>query len=544
LYTLQNWRRDPYLAYYFYQGSEGTDAAVNKYLDRVSQGKEGSVNLAFHRIDVSRLDTGAYTDQQREVWAAVKDRGVPLHVLLTPRRGPLFIGHLTLDQARNFVESPKRQAVAKQLAAGKQGVLVLLLGSPQSANANARRAVQQALAATRTQGQQVGFVEVARSDPREQGFVRQLLQIEEDLPDLKGPMVFGVFGRGHFLEPYVGRGITRDNLLDLVEFMNGPCSCDIKTCSTGMDLLTNFDWENRIASLPQAEERPAHSFLFDVGEDEGAEGQDETTCPAIASPEDAVATRAKSVRLASSDQESPLAAAADPEPVSKGVSPAVQPPSAVQSAPSPAAGKPSLPVHEPSAPHAIRPGQGSVGRPEAPVPGGGKTPIGGPPKPGPQPVAPGGQPPEAPSGGAEQPGGEAGGGAQGSPEQPSAPAAEPQPGGEAPAEGPPAPGGPAGGPGVAGPSQAPVAPGLGPGGQAPGAGAGPPRPRRGGGLLLLLLVVVGIIVLVVVLSYFKQGSTGGDQTPSAPGSQFTDEGESAEAGDAGENESDAGTPQD
>ena len=295
-YTLDNWQRDSYLAYYFHDGGpRPADAAVNRYLERVAAGREGRANLTFASVDVSKIASAEYSDQQRKAWSRVETDRLPVHVVVTPTGGKLFVGKLDVGTARSLVGSPKRDEVAKQLCQGKQGLLLLLLGPSDQENAAAQRALRDAVAAARTKEMDVGVVEVSRGDPREKGLVQQLLKLEGDLSELKDPMVFGVFGRGHVMEPYVGKGITKGNLLELAVFMNGPCSCDVKTSSAGMDLLTSYDWGNRIASLPPASEvagqptaadRPARSYLFDVG-DQAAGAPSAGAKPSAAAPEQA-----------------------------------------------------------------------------------------------------------------------------------------------------------------------------------------------------------------------------------------------------------------
>lgn len=328
-YTLDNWQRDRYLAYYFHDGgAKPADAAVNRYLERVAAGRETGANLTFASVDVSKITSAAYTDQQRQAWSRVKTDRLPVHAILTPKWGKLFVGKLDLQTARSLVDSPKRDEVAKQLCQGKQGLLLLLLGPSDQENAVAQRALREAVAAAKTKQMDLGIVEVSRTDPGEKGFVQQLLGLEDDLAGLKNPMVFAVFGRGHVMEPYVGKGITRDNLLELAAFMNGPCSCDIKSSSAGMDLLTSYDWENRVAALPPpspatgestAADRPAHSYLFDVG--------DQATTASSAGAKASVAASGQ-VRKSLPAAKPATRPAADPRPFAK----------------APASGKPGAPV--------------------------------------------------------------------------------------------------------------------------------------------------------------------------------------------------------
>jgi hypothetical protein len=61
-------------------------------------------------------------------------------------------------------------------------------------------------------------------------------------------MLFGVFGRGHIIEPFVGRGISHDNMLELAAFMGGPCSCEVKETAPGTDLLMACNWDQASVS--------------------------------------------------------------------------------------------------------------------------------------------------------------------------------------------------------------------------------------------------------------------------------------------------------
>ena len=264
-YTIQMWQRDPYHVYCFYRGPEETAATpVNQYLDRVAQGTQGHANLVFTGVNVNKLDSLEYTDQDRRIWLRYQSRPLPLYVILTPRRTELFVGSLELDEAQALIDSPKRRQIAEQLCQGKHGLLLLLLGPNEAENATAQKTVRGVFAEAEAQGVQIGIVEVRRNDSQEQWLVQQLLRLEDDLADLDSTMVFPVFGRGHVLEPYVGRGITRENLLELVAFMGGPCSCQVKASSAGMDLLTSHDWRSQVANWPQPAEAPLPSLLFDI----------------------------------------------------------------------------------------------------------------------------------------------------------------------------------------------------------------------------------------------------------------------------------------
>src|SRR5205085_2643906 len=87
-------------------------------------------------------------------------------------------------------------------------------------------------------------VRIRRDDPAEQFLVQLMLHSEPDLPGLKGPMAFPVFGRGRLLYALVGRGITADNIGEAAGYVIGACSCEVKKQNPGVDLLLSADWES------------------------------------------------------------------------------------------------------------------------------------------------------------------------------------------------------------------------------------------------------------------------------------------------------------
>ena len=84
---------------------------------------------------------------------------------------------------------------------------------------------------------------MSRDSANEEPFLEMLLHMESDLKDLKGqPMFFPIFGKGRALEPLIGEGIDKDNVLDYCSYITGACSCEVKKQNPGIDLLTRLDW--------------------------------------------------------------------------------------------------------------------------------------------------------------------------------------------------------------------------------------------------------------------------------------------------------------
>ena len=263
-YTMQAWERDAYEVIYVYKGTPaGAQRAVNERLRNLARGKIGSANIGFSEHNLA----GAPATDPGLRAALLKHQDVkpPYHIVLTPKKADLHAGTLGMGDVSTLTASAGRTELAGQLAGGVQGALVLLRSGSRDSDARAAAAVNATIASFAKQGIRVGHVSVDRTSQAEKWLVRQLLAVERDLPELPDPMVFGVFGRGHVLEPYVGAGITEANLAELIEFINGPCACEIKTTSAGMDLLTDFKWPAETSGV-QVAERPLQSALFDVGE--------------------------------------------------------------------------------------------------------------------------------------------------------------------------------------------------------------------------------------------------------------------------------------
>ena len=268
-YTLHNWTRDPFHAYYLYRGTEAAlDAQVNRYLERIARGPE--TNLAFTMMDLDGPEPATALDQR--VREGNQKSKLPMHIVLTPRGATLLAQRLDLPTARALISSPKRKLLADQLCKGKQGVLLLLLGPDKVENQTARSVLGEAVTAAADNQWDVGLIEIARSDPQEHWLVQQLLHLEQDLKDIPNAMVFSVFGRAHALEPYLGKGITRSNMDELIAFVNGPCTCQVKAASFGLDLLTSWNWQAVVPTRPELDKPMEPGGFISFGSEETPEG--------------------------------------------------------------------------------------------------------------------------------------------------------------------------------------------------------------------------------------------------------------------------------
>lgn len=259
-YALLHWPRQDYTVYYLHDGTEATaDAEVNGLLRNVAAGKEGQANLRFTALDAS-LGLADLTPEARDVLGNNAEATRPRHLVVSPKGRTIFSGRLTVADVRDLLTSPKTTALADMLSRGAPGVVLVLTDSDEAQNRAALETVQSALNAAKDAKARSGLLEVLRQDPQERWLVRQLLTVEADLEAIRGPMVFGAFGRCHVTEPYLGKGINRANLTALAEFMNGPCTCEIKAANMGLDLISDRDWEAQVSggAKPRPLEPPGY----------------------------------------------------------------------------------------------------------------------------------------------------------------------------------------------------------------------------------------------------------------------------------------------
>ncbi|MHC4179109.1 MAG: hypothetical protein ACYSWU_16470 [Planctomycetota bacterium] len=203
----------------------------------------------------------------------------------------LFAGRLDKKTVEAMVDSPVRQQIGKLLEEGNASVLLILTGPDKDANVQAEKAVAEVVTmatkgefgvpggddypldqlpseapddapAEDTQGDprqedssdvlKLALLKLSRTDPAEKWLVDTLLSIEPDLREeqfAKSPMVFAVYGRGRALPPFVGKGITAENLAECVMFLSGPCSCTVRDQNPGCDLLVRRDWDAAAEAL-------------------------------------------------------------------------------------------------------------------------------------------------------------------------------------------------------------------------------------------------------------------------------------------------------
>ena len=258
-YAMYNWKTTPYQVFYFHDsaekdgGTKKTDSeAVNRLLRELSTSEE-PVNVNLVEVDTRDGESVARLPEQvRAAWKrrrAKSDTGQTggIHVVFSPWGRELFAGRLDADTVRAMTESPARKRLGELLAQGKL-VAVCISGKQEEDNQRVEAAVKVladlAEADVDNPKFEVASLNVSPSDPKESWFVKILMSAEADLNEYAGqPMLFMSYGRGRSMLPYIGPGITVENLQGCVTFLTGDCSCEVKADNPGIDLLMRSNWE-------------------------------------------------------------------------------------------------------------------------------------------------------------------------------------------------------------------------------------------------------------------------------------------------------------
>ncbi|GDY13393.1 hypothetical protein LBMAG53_22710 [Planctomycetota bacterium] len=170
---------------------------------------------------------------------------------------------LTADAVERILDSPTRRAVTRHLLSNATGAWIFLRSGDLAADRAAENILREQLAALGKQIELPAFdpsdekawryeklpparvdfqvFAIASDDPAEQGLVRQLTQFDPSFANLAGPKAFAVFGQGRYI-PLAGSELSARGIADLVGFLVGSCSCEIKDQNPGIDLMTTTDW--------------------------------------------------------------------------------------------------------------------------------------------------------------------------------------------------------------------------------------------------------------------------------------------------------------
>jgi hypothetical protein len=180
-------------------------------------------------------------------------------------RDVIWQGGFTKENIIRIIDSPARREIVKRIQEGNAATWILLESRNPEKNTESYKILdaelrklsnelQLATSATDVDGKLLdidiinrgvsfSMVKVSRNDFAEEIFIKMLLGTEPDLPFIKAPLAFPVFGRGRVLFALVGKGINGRLIKETCNSVIGWCSCTIKEDNPGSDLLLKADWE-------------------------------------------------------------------------------------------------------------------------------------------------------------------------------------------------------------------------------------------------------------------------------------------------------------
>ncbi len=269
-YALEKWNLESYELLVFHDGPlTGQVKSDFETLEKQIDSIELPCNVKLRAIDVSDKQV-----DKRWLKLLPKDaeKKLPWMTLMFPAKslatGSPISEPFSLKNAKSLLDSPFRQKIASLLLKGHTAVFVLLeSGKPKLDDAAEKLSKKSLGKLSKTlklpeltddpedklelgTPLKIDFA-VLRLSRRnaDQALIRTLLQVEPDLHEFDEPMLFPIFGRGITLFPFIGKGISEENLDRAARFLTGPCTCTIRGEKPGVDLLMSVPWEKRLGKL-------------------------------------------------------------------------------------------------------------------------------------------------------------------------------------------------------------------------------------------------------------------------------------------------------
>ena len=277
-YALERWPADAYEIVVLHEQplTEANQASVQDLRD-----SNPSANCEVKVINLAESKEKRF----RAIWDARSVGDQPMFAVLFPQNAqevPDYLveaSPLSADSARNLIDSPLRQTIAKRLIGGESAVWIFVpCGDPAQDDVAFKTLTeeveknkqslelpeQDAIEDEKALLEQVAIelrldfsvVTLQRDDPKEHHLLKMLLASESDLEEINEPMAFPVLGRGRVLYALVGKGISPETVSLASRFIIGPCSCQVKNQNPGFDLLMNFDWDASIGSAKLSDPLP------------------------------------------------------------------------------------------------------------------------------------------------------------------------------------------------------------------------------------------------------------------------------------------------
>ena len=272
-YALERWPTAPYELFILHRGPlSARDSEITEHLSASDEGPSTHANLTIHLADMARPEGAPLV----RLWEEAGEPDLPCLILRYPRESGIdriaWSGPLTRESVAALVDSPARRDISRRILEGHSAVWVLLTTGDATKDAAARALLESSLteaeqtlelpspvAGTLAKGPSLpdgnapdlrirfSSLVVSQADPVESVLVGMLLRSEPDLSHYaEEPMAFPMYGRGRALYALVGGGLTEENISEACQFFVGPCFCEAKALSPGIDVLLTTDWDSAL----------------------------------------------------------------------------------------------------------------------------------------------------------------------------------------------------------------------------------------------------------------------------------------------------------
>ena len=270
-YALENWPASPFEVSVFHRGPlNAQQGALVRHLSP----EEPKANVRVRSYDVA----GDMPAAARKLWEqSGTGQALPCVVVQYPdeaRESPAFVGPLDAP----LLDSPARRELVRRLGAGDAAVWIVLGEAKETAFLEGELARLQKdivlpepdpafpLLSALPLKLRFSVLHIDRDDPKEAFLVRSLLGSADGLGDVRGPIVFPVFGRGRVLVGIHGKQLTAANVERWASYLCGACSCRVKESNPGIDLLLRADWESLLDIPETPRDEPAASVPIPPGQ--------------------------------------------------------------------------------------------------------------------------------------------------------------------------------------------------------------------------------------------------------------------------------------
>lgn len=271
-YAFERFEVDPHQFIVYHRGPLSAEAqSAIDAAKKLADDEVMPVPLVVRVIDLNQLEESVKKTAEKvkaedvppKPWMPAADAKLPwLNLIPAGGRPELaaWSGPLQDADLPALVDSPVRRELLRRLFAGDSAVFLLLECGDAAQDDAAQKTIEKTceeIAKTKKLADDVedqtrspipvriafSVLRVKRTDHAERGLVHLLLHMGGNLTDVKGPIAFPVFGRGHVFTAIFGEDISPDAIGEIVTFICGDCSCTIKRQLPGIDLLMAANWD-------------------------------------------------------------------------------------------------------------------------------------------------------------------------------------------------------------------------------------------------------------------------------------------------------------